>query len=161
MFFPVRIFSIPDPNFFHPGSRIRIKEFTYFNPNKWFLSFRKYDSGCSYRIRILTFYPSRIPGPGVKKARSLIRIRNTGLKNLILYLSQHSASGSAGRLVIAVHFHLQSLFSGGICNVGAYANWHTSLSHVLVYNRICCKFLKNKKQNYYSKHWLEAFLICK
>jgi hypothetical protein len=33
-FFPsqFRIFSIPDPNFFHPG--IRIKEFKYFNPKK-------------------------------------------------------------------------------------------------------------------------------
>jgi hypothetical protein len=34
---------IPDPTFFHPGSelfpsRIRIKEFKYFNPKKWFLS---------------------------------------------------------------------------------------------------------------------------
>ncbi len=27
---------IPDPSFFHPGSRIRLKEFKYFNPNKWF-----------------------------------------------------------------------------------------------------------------------------
>jgi hypothetical protein len=26
--------QIPDPNFFHPGSRIRIKEFKYFNPKK-------------------------------------------------------------------------------------------------------------------------------
>ncbi len=34
-FFPSRI---PDPNFFHPGSRIRIKEFKYFNPQKLFLS---------------------------------------------------------------------------------------------------------------------------
>jgi hypothetical protein len=25
---------IPDPNFFHPGSRICIKEFKYFNPKK-------------------------------------------------------------------------------------------------------------------------------
>jgi hypothetical protein len=30
-FFPSRI---SDPNFFHPGSRIRIKEFKYFNPKK-------------------------------------------------------------------------------------------------------------------------------
>ncbi len=71
---------IPDPTFFHPGSRvrivsnpdprsrIRIKEFKYFNPKKWFLSPRKYDPGCSSRIRMLTFYPSRIPDPGVKKA---------------------------------------------------------------------------------------------
>jgi hypothetical protein len=27
-----------------------------------------YDPGCSSRIRSLTFYPSRIPDPGVKKA---------------------------------------------------------------------------------------------
>jgi hypothetical protein len=36
------------------------------------------------RIRMLTFYPSRIPDPGVKKAPepgSRIRIRNTGLKS--------------------------------------------------------------------------------
>jgi hypothetical protein len=59
---------IPDPNYLHPGSRIRVKEFKYFNPKKWFLSSRKYDPGCSSRIRMLTFYPSRIPDPGVKKA---------------------------------------------------------------------------------------------
>ncbi len=64
---------IPDPTFFHPGSeflpsRIRIKEFKYFNPEIWSLSSRKYDPGCSSRIRILTFYPSRIPDPGLKKA---------------------------------------------------------------------------------------------
>jgi hypothetical protein len=64
---------IPEPNFFHPGSkffpsRIRIKEFKYFKPKNWFQSSRKYDPGCSSRIRILTFSPSRIPDPGVKKA---------------------------------------------------------------------------------------------
>ncbi len=46
---------IPDPNCSHP-------EFEYFNPKTWFLSSRKYDPGCSSRIRILTFYPSRIQG---------------------------------------------------------------------------------------------------
>ncbi len=55
---------ISDPNFFHPGSRvkkipgsrirIRIKEFKY----KLFLSSRKYDPGCLSRIP----YPSRIQG---------------------------------------------------------------------------------------------------
>ncbi len=76
MFFPtgfrIRFFSISDPNFFHPGSRICIKEFQYFNPKKWFLSSRKYESGCSpgswIRILILNFYPSRILDPGIKKA---------------------------------------------------------------------------------------------
>ncbi len=63
---------ILDPNFSHLESRIRIKEFKYFNPKKWFLSririrfkefkyfkpkkwflsSRKYDPGCSSRIRI-------------------------------------------------------------------------------------------------------------
>ncbi len=54
------LFRIPDSYFFHPGSRIRIKEFKYFNPKKWFLSTEKYDPGSSSRIRI--FYPSRIQG---------------------------------------------------------------------------------------------------
>ncbi len=49
---PGMFFRIPDPTFFHPGSesRIRFKEFKYFNPKKWFLSSRKYDPGCSVRI---------------------------------------------------------------------------------------------------------------
>jgi hypothetical protein len=46
-FFPSQI---PDPNCFHPGSRIPIKEFKYFNPKEWFLSSRKHDPGCSSRI---------------------------------------------------------------------------------------------------------------
>jgi hypothetical protein len=46
---------IPDPNSFHPGSeffpsRIRVKEFKYFNPKKLFLSSRNYDPGCSSRM---------------------------------------------------------------------------------------------------------------
>ncbi len=54
-FFPlrIRIFFIPDPY---------KKKLSIFNPKKWFLSSRKYDPGCSSRIRILTFYPSRIQG---------------------------------------------------------------------------------------------------
>jgi hypothetical protein len=63
----IRLFSSRtlDPNCLHPGSRIRIKGFKYFNPKKlkkWFLSSGKYDPGCSSRIRMLTFYPSRIQG---------------------------------------------------------------------------------------------------
>jgi hypothetical protein len=66
-FFPSRI---PDPGseLSHPGSRIRIKEFKYFNPKKWFLNSRKYDPGCSSRIRMLTSTQNWIPDPGVKKA---------------------------------------------------------------------------------------------
>ncbi len=68
----------PDPTFFLSRirifwSRIRIKEFEYFDPKKWFIISRKYDPGCSSRIRILTFYPSRIQG----SKRHRIRIRNT------------------------------------------------------------------------------------
>jgi hypothetical protein len=59
---------IPDPNCFHPGSRIRIKKFKYFNPNVWGSKLWEYDPSSSSRIRILTIYPSRIPDPGVKKA---------------------------------------------------------------------------------------------
>ncbi len=71
---------IPDPgsDFFHPGSelspsRILIKEFKYFNPQKSkkrFLSSKKYDPGCSSWIPDpdADFLPSRIPDPGVKKA---------------------------------------------------------------------------------------------
>ncbi len=70
---------IPDPNFFHPGSRVkkipdpwagsrirlRIKEFKYFQPKKLFLSSQKYDPECSSRIGIWFFsHPgSRIQGP--------------------------------------------------------------------------------------------------
>ncbi len=43
----IRIFSIPGPNFFHPGSRIRIKEFKYFT-QKCFISSRKYEIWSKY-----------------------------------------------------------------------------------------------------------------
>ncbi len=68
-----RIFiSDPGAKFFHPGSRIRIKEFKYLNPKNWFLSTWKYDSGCSSRIWIPDPDPDpdllSIQDPGVKKA---------------------------------------------------------------------------------------------
>jgi hypothetical protein len=75
---------IPDHNFFHLGSRIRIEEFKYFNPKKMVSKLLKYDPGCSPLIRILIFYPSQIPDPGVKKAPDPgSRIRNTGRKKLL------------------------------------------------------------------------------
>ncbi len=56
---------IPDPNSFHhgmdPGSASR--NLIILAQKYW-----KYDLGCSSRIRILSFYPSRIPDPGFKKA---------------------------------------------------------------------------------------------
>jgi hypothetical protein len=76
--------EIPNTNFSipYPGSkkfriRIRIKEFNYFLRKKLFPSFRKYDPGCSSRIRIQTFYPSRIQES--KRHRIPDRVRNTAL----------------------------------------------------------------------------------
>ncbi len=54
----IRIFSIPD-------SASASKNWSILT-QKLFLSFWKYDPSCSSRI--LIFYPSRIPDPGVKKA---------------------------------------------------------------------------------------------
>jgi hypothetical protein len=51
---------IPDPNFLHPGYRIRIKQFKYFNTIKWFISSRK--SGLFIPNPDPDFLP--IPDPG-------------------------------------------------------------------------------------------------
>ncbi len=60
---------IQDPGSKILPSRIRIKEFKYFIPKKWFLSscnmIQVVHPGSGSPI--LTFYPSRIPDPGVKK----------------------------------------------------------------------------------------------
>ncbi len=106
---------IPDPTFFHPGSRIRIVSIpdsgsasknlsilTPKKPKKWFLSSRKYDPGCSSRIRgfrIVTFYPSRIQDPGGQKGTGFrIRIRNTGSKQGCgsAFISSRSGSSILG-----------------------------------------------------------------
>jgi hypothetical protein len=77
--------SVADPGslslteFFHPGSASK-NLIILFNPNKWFLSSRKYDPGCSSRIPDPNSYFLPIPDPGVKKAPdpgSRIRIRYT------------------------------------------------------------------------------------
>jgi len=57
---PEWLSRIPDRNFFHPGSASKNLSIL---TQKLFLSSRKYDPGCSSRIRILIFYPSRIQGP--------------------------------------------------------------------------------------------------
>ncbi len=89
---------IPDPTFFHPGSRIRTvsipdpgsssKNLSIITPKKakkWFLSSKKFDPGCSSRIRMLTFsHPGTriqglkkhpIPDPGSGSA-TLMSIKN-------------------------------------------------------------------------------------
>ncbi len=68
----IRLFSIPDPGSELSPSRIpdpgsSSKNLSILTPkkaNKWFLSSKKYDPGCSSRIRMLTFsHPgSRIQG---------------------------------------------------------------------------------------------------
>jgi hypothetical protein len=71
----IRLFSNLDLGSESFPSRILGKEFEYFNPKKWFPSYRKYD-----RIRILTYYPSRNSDPGSRGQKgtgSWIRIRNT------------------------------------------------------------------------------------
>jgi hypothetical protein len=65
---------ISDPNFLHPGSRVKkipypgsaSKNFSILT-QKIVSKLSEYDPGCSSRIRILILYPSRIPDPGVKK----------------------------------------------------------------------------------------------
>jgi len=97
----IRTFSIPGPesriqifSIVDPRSRICNKEFSYFNPKKWYLSSQKYDPGFSSRIRILDPDPDFLPIPdadlgsqildrGVKRHRipdpgSWIQIRKTG-----------------------------------------------------------------------------------
>jgi hypothetical protein len=73
---------IPETGSEYFPSRIRIKEFKYFNPKNGFQALgnmiRIVHPGSGFRIRILTLYPSRIPDPGVKKALGPgYRIRNT------------------------------------------------------------------------------------
>jgi hypothetical protein len=84
---------IPDPNCLHPGSRIRIKEFKYFNPKKpknGFLALenmiRVVHPGSRIRMMTSTHPGSRIQGSKrhrIPDPGSRIRIRNTAnLKGL-------------------------------------------------------------------------------
>jgi hypothetical protein len=63
---------IPDPNFFHPGSRIRIrigiKEFKYLT-QLIVSKLSEYDPGCSSKIRILIFYHPESQIQGSKRHR--------------------------------------------------------------------------------------------
>jgi hypothetical protein len=81
----IRLFSIPDPGseFFNPGSRIRIKEFKYFNQKELFLSSRKYDWVVhpGYGSLLFNHPGSRIQGQ--KGTGS--RIRNTDFQNRFIW----------------------------------------------------------------------------
>jgi hypothetical protein len=109
-FFPSRI---PDANFFHPGYRIRIfpsripdphQRTEVILPKKLFQSSRKYDPGCSSRIRILIFYPSRIPDPGVPNAPdpgSRYATLDPDTQRCILI--HNTGPGSGSRRLIRIH----------------------------------------------------------
>jgi hypothetical protein len=84
--------SIPNPNFFHPGSRNRVKELKYINPKKWFLSSPKCDPCCSSRIWILIFYSSRIPGSKRHRIHSS-RIRIT-IRSIIKEMESYKVQGT-------------------------------------------------------------------
>jgi hypothetical protein len=68
------VYPIPRSEFFHPGSRVKkildpgsgssSKILSIFNQENVF-SPRKYDPGCSSRIRILILYSSWIPDLGI------------------------------------------------------------------------------------------------
>jgi hypothetical protein len=71
-FFP---FQNPGTKFFHPGSRIRIKEFKYFTQNIvsklseiWSGLFNPDPDSSGTLHHGIIFYPSWIPDPGNKKA---------------------------------------------------------------------------------------------
>ncbi len=64
----IRLFSIPHPGSEFFPSRIRIKEFQYFNPKKWFVSSRIYDPDCSSRISDPD--PDFLPDPGSRGQKS-------------------------------------------------------------------------------------------
>jgi hypothetical protein len=87
----------PGSEFFFPGSQMQGQKDSDHGSGsaltkKLFLGFWKYDPGCSSRIRILIFYLSRIPDPGVKKAP------DPG--SATLYILPTSRGGGGGALPI-------------------------------------------------------------
>ncbi len=109
----IRLFSIPDPNYLHPGSLIRIKEFKYFNPKNGFQALENIIQVVhpGSRIRMLTFYQSRIPDPGVIKAPdpgSRIRIRNTAFIYHYMFLAW-AIGGAKNELYRRSHCRAESV----------------------------------------------------
>ncbi len=85
---------IPDPTVFHSGSKFFLSRIPdprqiikYFNPKNLFLSSRKYDSDCSYQIRIVFFIHPGSRGQKGTRFRSRIRLRNTAHKFSFLIIS--------------------------------------------------------------------------
>ncbi len=95
---------ILDPKFFHPGSASKNLSITVY-PKKLVLSFGKYDLGCSSRIQILIFFPSRAGSKGQKGTGSRIRICSTVYRYLYRFVQQVSS-----RYRTAEHWLWISLF---------------------------------------------------
>ncbi len=110
---------IPDPRseFFHPWSRIRIKEFKYYNLKKWFLStseiwFGFFIPWSRSRIRCRIFIH---PGSqGSKKGTgSRIQIRNTAVWfSIFIFIKLKNAAGELAPVFTCYHFVNLSLEEG-------------------------------------------------
>ncbi len=95
----IRIFSFADPNFFHPGSRIRIKELKYFNP-KIVSKHSDIWSGLFIPDPDPDFLPIPDPKPrGQRDTGSGIRIRNTVKKTLLIWNGLENSFDSFKTLV--------------------------------------------------------------
>ncbi len=99
----IRLFPLPDPKCFHPGSQIRIQKFKYFNPKQWFVSCRKYDPavypGTWSWSWLFTHPRSRIPG----SKRHRIPIRNTDVGIVIFgtFNNSNFKKGANNQSIIA------------------------------------------------------------
>ncbi len=81
---PGCLFRIPDPNFFHPWSRIRLKEFKYFNTKKPVSKHSEIWSGFFIPDPDPDFFFTHTGSRGQKGTGPRIRIRNTGFKSRCL-----------------------------------------------------------------------------
>jgi hypothetical protein len=103
---PDKTFSIPDPNCLHPGSASKnLSISTPKKPKKWFLSSRKYDPGCSFRIPDADFLPIPDPGSrGQKDTGSRIRICNTVDENRRYMTTRKNLKKHKNRLLTVKFF---------------------------------------------------------
>jgi hypothetical protein len=95
----------PDPNFFHPGSRIRIRQFKYFFNQKIISNLSETWSGGSIPDHDLGFLP--IPDPGVKNAPDL------GSATLLCQ-NLRRKDGLAHKVFLKNCYHLP----GSVCSAG-------------------------------------------
>ncbi len=96
--YSIAVLLIRIPLSFHPGSEFFLSRILdphqiiwVILPKKWFPSSRKYDPGWWSRIRILTFYISRIPDPGFKKGPRIPDPQNCSMVNYNLISGGKSA----------------------------------------------------------------------